>query len=1305
MSAKIGFELTRIMASTIQDWPDVVALLQRLIKCIARTPTNEEIDEQVLIKLFKKCHLFMNPKLPAGVHAKVMELFKLIWSIFNDSEKQIYLQFMVLSLQSFGLISMKMKATMIEVFDLFLQVPLGSCSMPIMASILPGIEEEQSETFLPCMQLLTKICQNINESYFYTSIWHIIINYPECRIPALFYLIKKLPNPVDKEDFVYLFSNDQTIVVSAFEACFHDTDPSGLIHRNALDVLLFMDPLLFASPSLHLLLNACLNTLLKRDMSLNKRLFQFICPNEPQYIIIEPVLITVLKSKCNKDPNNSFKIYASLLDKPLILKTISNLINFIIPFLASYPHNIPSAQLFLNSMPRHILYHQSFLYLQSNSNEPSAYLSFYNKYPPHLLSDKSIHIPLFICLLLSNITLPLVPIWIQLLNDAIFSDNPDFPLNLPMDAILLNKYKSPIPISLITSNLLVIINNHINTTDFNLVSPFCLLFIHLSKSHITTPLGPSNESFAILKSHANDPTIACFMLLFRYFQFFKIKSLAVSIDRISILWHHYITNDQYAHYITIVNTHILLLDTFMSLNILQQIDQIPHLHKFLLIDPNQQLPKTLFVILQQHLNNKLPNYQYSQIIPLFPISLFIPIFNQSTLIPFNSYYNTIYPINYAQYAYICNLLSHFITTTAQPNNLEFSNTMSNLINILLVIPDMDTPSHYTQFNINAISLLSLLQAQHLFQIPISFLPCKLELMVKYHDYHYTCHLLSKIQPNELNMGLIDHVLTLLRMIIQSHDIELTFDNVLLIYKYCGTNNQYYVYNNIANTLITNCAVSQKYLPLLQLLTNDLFMMPTNDNECIMTLSRILILFNSQLDAVVQLESIFSNINTDVISALIHSKLIITKMNKDIITKCLIVACHSLLNMAQTPPDAVLKLITQWIPFGDLSHLIVNQMIQIEYTHHMHVRLMVLDMWHVYIGQQTKSDPNLEIVINHVRRLVGEIINELTRVLTGSRLISSINNTINTINKSMTFNKGNTIKHNKQDNHVMVFIQLMPVLLGRLYNYTLDEELVNGVFMQCETILNSLLNRNEMELVIGYYSHKVVGTSYKLKIIELVEIVQIMQFVNTTNISKMGLIINEYGGVYNKPNSVLLYLINNDKFDAYMRVIEEKLLILINDEFGGNYKMILVLIYRQQLSFSMYKSIYYEIYEHLKSKTCVVECLKLLEYSDYVNNREYECFKHLYYPRHGMDVEDEYHRSVLMDVMNDYFEYVEIGQDEVMGMEEEESRVASGFLLIGEDLVSDLKIRQVIQRIINPTTRYHISVETLKRSIEMEITTP
>ena len=144
-------------------------------------------------------------------------------------------------------------------------------------ALLPGFEEE-NEISEKAYCILDDLCRDLGEVFFYHCLWIGIISSPRSRFNGLVFLLKKLGNQFSKEDIGILIGSEPGLMVRAISESL--TDSSVLVQRNALDFLLKYLPFescrdYFKNLS-NVLIFSALKTVLRRDMSLNRRLYSWL---------------------------------------------------------------------------------------------------------------------------------------------------------------------------------------------------------------------------------------------------------------------------------------------------------------------------------------------------------------------------------------------------------------------------------------------------------------------------------------------------------------------------------------------------------------------------------------------------------------------------------------------------------------------------------------------------------------------------------------------------------------------------------------------------------------------------------------------------------------------------------------------------------------------------------------------------------------------------------------------------------------------------------------------------------------------
>lgn len=318
---------------TVTEWADYIASLGALLKALQSwSPQFQNVKYYIPTpyQVSRRLTSSLSPNLPAGVHQKTLEVYTYIFENIGiemlAAESNIWIPG-ILPLMTFA--SMSVKSYLIDLYDNYLvQLPAPTLRMlikPMLASLLPGIDDESSEFLPPTMKLIETLKENMaDDSLFWQTCFLVIATNKERRLGGLVWLMKKFPslnavphliknkkNESDKElDKVQDGSNieraiekkkirEQTLqyllpvakdlvtpepglLVRAFIRCL-DSDNDILIKRNILDLLLqrlhLNSPVitnLIAKEDRKLLIFICCKTTLSKDMSLNRRIWNWL---------------------------------------------------------------------------------------------------------------------------------------------------------------------------------------------------------------------------------------------------------------------------------------------------------------------------------------------------------------------------------------------------------------------------------------------------------------------------------------------------------------------------------------------------------------------------------------------------------------------------------------------------------------------------------------------------------------------------------------------------------------------------------------------------------------------------------------------------------------------------------------------------------------------------------------------------------------------------------------------------------------------------------------------------------------------
>lgn len=309
----------------VTEWADYIASLGRLLKALQSwTPQFQNVKYYVPLpyQVSRRLASSLSPDLPAGVHQKTLDVYTFIFEkIGQDSlaaECNIWIPG-ILPLMSYA--SMSVKSHLIEVYDNYLvQLPSSTLRLlakPMIASLLPGIDDESSEFQPVTMNLIDTFRKNMdNDSLFWQSCFLVMITSRERRLGGLVWLMRKLPsmNPVPhlvierNQRLETTGGIDKMNPKELREDAFSTLQPAArslllpepgllirclvsslsgdndlLIKRGIWDILL--QRLHLESPVLNqvisvadkkLLVMACCKTILDKDMSLNRRIWNWL---------------------------------------------------------------------------------------------------------------------------------------------------------------------------------------------------------------------------------------------------------------------------------------------------------------------------------------------------------------------------------------------------------------------------------------------------------------------------------------------------------------------------------------------------------------------------------------------------------------------------------------------------------------------------------------------------------------------------------------------------------------------------------------------------------------------------------------------------------------------------------------------------------------------------------------------------------------------------------------------------------------------------------------------------------------------
>ena len=129
-------------------------------------------------------------------------------------------------------------------------------------------------------RLLESVCEAVEPLVFYASLWECVAANPAIRLAAISFVLRHIDRKNSIMDQVHLLGGDAIVIVKAI--CASLLDQSVLVQRCALDLLslalpMHVEVIKFSHQDLVEVVAAATSVLLRRDMSLNRRLYNWLC--------------------------------------------------------------------------------------------------------------------------------------------------------------------------------------------------------------------------------------------------------------------------------------------------------------------------------------------------------------------------------------------------------------------------------------------------------------------------------------------------------------------------------------------------------------------------------------------------------------------------------------------------------------------------------------------------------------------------------------------------------------------------------------------------------------------------------------------------------------------------------------------------------------------------------------------------------------------------------------------------------------------------------------------------------------------
>ncbi|XP_059824837.1 protein dopey-2 isoform X1 [Hypanus sabinus] len=283
-SATIDKALKNFESSS--EWADLISSLGKLIKALQSSLKYSLLPKRLIIS--KRLAQCLHPALPIGVHLKALETYEVIFKIIGTKWLAKDLFFYSSGLfPLLGNAAMSVKPVLLGLYEKYylpLQKSLNPSLQAFITGLLPGLEEG-SEIYDRTDILLQKLVLVVGQEVFYGALWGSVIVSPSIRLPASLFIVSHINKTMQRKDQKYMFGSDPNLAVKGL--CASVKDSNVLVQRNTLEILFYFFPLNtcldpnksvipMTRAEMVYILSAALHTILRRDMSLNRRLYAWL---------------------------------------------------------------------------------------------------------------------------------------------------------------------------------------------------------------------------------------------------------------------------------------------------------------------------------------------------------------------------------------------------------------------------------------------------------------------------------------------------------------------------------------------------------------------------------------------------------------------------------------------------------------------------------------------------------------------------------------------------------------------------------------------------------------------------------------------------------------------------------------------------------------------------------------------------------------------------------------------------------------------------------------------------------------------
>uniref|UniRef100_A0A1I7XQT0 Dopey_N domain-containing protein n=1 Tax=Heterorhabditis bacteriophora TaxID=37862 RepID=A0A1I7XQT0_HETBA len=307
------------------EWADLISALAKLAKVFQSNSKFGDIPKPVTVaKRLSQC---LHPALPMGVHLKALETYRQIFDILGPLSlpKLLYL-FAVGLFPLMDHCGIKVKSELFNIFEQYL-LPLGQHLRPALPGFLAGVLlglEEGTEFYERSLAVLDRVSDGVGACSFFACLWQAVLRSPSVRLPAMLYVNAKFDKSRPLDDQIAIVGDHVNHMVAALCATADDSG-SPLVQRHLLDFLCSAFPL--DSKNLNRenfvqLIRRCLFVVLRRDMSLNRRLYTWLMNPTGGAVAVSGIPVGDDRIESTFFHNHVFPLIIDALDEYLRLDII-----------------------------------------------------------------------------------------------------------------------------------------------------------------------------------------------------------------------------------------------------------------------------------------------------------------------------------------------------------------------------------------------------------------------------------------------------------------------------------------------------------------------------------------------------------------------------------------------------------------------------------------------------------------------------------------------------------------------------------------------------------------------------------------------------------------------------------------------------------------------------------------------------------------------------------------------------------------------------------------------------------------------